>query len=110
MTTKSTLEGLSDWLATYISLDEYEKYWRNGQCRRWADAVEAAQRAPTDALDAKRMEIALDALAEISLAGMSLPMAAGGDEDGEQVQRFHAAQAWQFIGIATRARAAIAAG
>lgn len=42
-----------------------------------------------------------DALREISMAGMSLPMEACGDEDAKD--RFHARQAWNFIGIAGRA-------
>ena len=50
------------------------------------------------------LEAATDALESIALAGMSLPMEACGDEEAKD--RFHARQAWNFIGIAARAKEA----
>jgi hypothetical protein len=41
-----------------------------------------------------------DALTEIALAGMTLPPMCS----EEEVASFHASQAWNFIGIAARAR------
>jgi hypothetical protein len=53
---------------------------------------------------AQRLDIALDALDEIALAGMGLPMEAMNDDAA--ADRFHARQAWNFIRIAARAKEA----
>ena len=54
---------------------------------------------------AKRLQVALDALDEIALAGMS----GTGQESEEGMRDWHARQAWKFISIAARAKTAIQA-
>ncbi len=55
-------------------------------------------------IDALRalLTTARDALAEIALAGMSLPVVCGDDEQAKM--RFHARQAWTFISVAANAK------
>jgi nitroreductase len=49
--------------------------------------------------EAEALDLALDALEEIALAGMS----GTGQESEEAMTAWHARQAWKFIGIAARA-------
>jgi hypothetical protein len=56
-------------------------------------------------LKTEALQIARDALDEIALAGMS----GSGQESEEGMRDWHARRAWEFIGIAARARSAIAA-
>lgn len=66
----------------------------------------ATERAERDLAAAQAaLAAAHDALTEIALAGMSLPMVCGDDE--ETKNRFHARRAWEFIGIAARAKTEI---
>lgn len=51
------------------------------------------------------LAVAMDALGEIALAGMS----GTGQESEEGMREWHARRAWEFIGIAAKARTAIAA-
>ena len=64
---------------------------------RASPAVPVAQDERADALS-----IAMDALDEIALAGMS----GTGMESEEAMREWHARQAWKFIGIAARAKEA----
>jgi len=73
------------------------------KAEEWADACDRANHALAAAQAA--LAAAHDALTEIALAGMSLPMVCGDDE--ETKNRFHARRAWEFIGIAARAKTEI---
>lgn len=66
-----------------------------------ADAVQSA-RLQADMIEQLKAQLARahDALAEISLAGM----AGTGQESPEAMRDWHARRAWEFIGIAARAR------
>lgn len=71
-----------------------------------AEQEERAERAESQLAAAQAvLAAAHDALTEIALAGMSLPMVCGDDE--ETKNRFHARRAWEFIGIAARAKTEI---
>jgi len=71
-----------------------------------AEQEERAERAEAQLAAAQAvLAAAHDALTEIALAGMSLPMVCGDDE--ETKNRFHARRAWEFIGIAARAKTEI---
>lgn len=54
----------------------------------------------TDQNNTQALQIALDALEEIALAGMS----GTGQESDEAMCEWHARRAWKFIGIAARAK------
>lgn len=53
----------------------------------------------------EKLEILSDAIDEIALAGMSVPLSMAMQED--EVQAFHARRAWEFIRIAAVAKDAI---
>lgn len=71
--------------------------------RDCADAIRALSPPPSDAGKDDALAIARDALDEISLAGMS----GTGQESEEGMRDWHARRAWEFIGIAARAKTAI---
>jgi hypothetical protein len=66
---------------------------------------QAQQGVAEGAGDVDALSIATEALEEIALAGMS----GTGQESDEAMTEWHARQAWKFIGIAARAKSAIAA-
>lgn len=63
-------------------------------------AVGASVQPVQASLSDEPVRLALDALEEIALAGMS----GTGQESEEGMQAWHARRAWEFIGIAARAR------
>ena len=76
------------------------------QTRDLFQAFAAAAREERDALRAEKerlraaMSVAIDALDEIAFAGMS----GSGQESEEGMRDWHARRAWEFIGIAARAK------
>lgn len=68
-------------------------------------AIAALQAEPQPSTEETQLSIAFDALDEIALAGMS----GTGMESEEAMTAWHARRAWEFIGIAARAKTAIRA-
>ena len=68
-------------------------------------AIAALQAEPQPSMKETQLSIAFDALDEIALAGMS----GTGMESEEAMTAWHARRAWEFIGIAARAKTAIRA-
>jgi hypothetical protein len=66
-------------------------------------AIRALSPTPSDAGKDDALTIARDALEEIALAGMS----GSGQESEDGMRDWHARRAWEFIGIASRAKTAI---
>lgn len=67
---------------------------------KWIREVVASVQPVLASLSDEPVRLALDALEEIALAGMS----GTGQESEEGMQAWHARRAWDFIGIAARAR------
>lgn len=82
------------------------------QCRDLGISTfaEFQERVLREKIEQQAQEIARlrEALRQIALAGMTLPRECGDDEEANR--RFHAQQAWQFIGIAANAIADAALG
>lgn len=66
-------------------------------------AARALSSLPSEEAQGDLLTIARDALEEIALAGMS----GSGQESEEGMRDWHARRAWEFIGIAARAKTAI---
>jgi len=100
MSNKMALDAL-----TPLTRDETEhgrEYFDAAQVRA---AIAALQAEPQPSMKETQLSIAFDALDEIALAGMS----GTGMESEEAMTAWHARRAWEFIGIAARAKTAIRA-
>lgn len=93
----------------FVSLDEAVAaanaalIFYRGRTALKANTAPQAPSVPDDVRKDAALSIAMDALEEIALAGMS----GTGQESEEAMRDWHARQAWKFIGIAARAKSKI---
>ena len=105
--------SLTELREAFRPVDPHAWPWTKEQSRNYpqkaADIINAAIRLLSvgasvqpvpEGLSDEPVRLALDALEEIALAGMS----GTGQESEEGMQAWHARRAWEFIGIAARAR------